>query len=406
MTILGCLDENQPVNWSLSFKILGIIFSVFFLIALIFFLVYIKNLVSQKRIVIVSQILLLLTILIKALSYFLALLLFRKIINGNSVTPSGSFLNSNRPNSIVLNTEKYATQSIGQNGLNQIGQNMIKILKRKSDSINSKMNEVNQITIESGVSQQNQPGNSKKLENKSPRQYIQNIQSVHSNNSEPYSNSNSTHVSFYGLILFETPCYFSTTCYSITLLAWLVSCLSFLPAKMQRFARKASISIYTINAVIYATFLADLILEYFYEYNRASSITSTIIIVLRDFLMGIAFIVFLKCGFGISNYSKASTPEKRLIMVSVVFTVILILRAVVIVIQTIFETDTSDECSTGFHLTFWMNELIFELFPLAILAVMHCSHLLSRSMMQIVQADDALLSSGSVNRPLLRSTEA
>ena len=194
---------------------------------------------------------------------------------------------------------------------------------------------------------------------------------------------------FFGLVLFETPCYIVTTCYSVTLLAWQSVCLIYLPSRYKSFATKASKAVIAVNLVIYFLFVVDLVIE-------ASDIGSlqfqtgfsAAVIVLRDLVMGVAFLVFMRCGFGVSNLSQASSQERWLFRIHILFAVVLILRALVVIGQELVTISNKDECSVGFYSVFMLNELVIDFLPLSVLAFFTYSHLINKSSLQIVQITD------------------
>ena len=195
---------------------------------------------------------------------------------------------------------------------------------------------------------------------------------------------------FFGLVLFETPCYIVTTCYSVTLLAWLSVCLIYLPSRYKTFAAKAHKTVIVVNIAIYLLFIVDLIIEAFHIGSIGFQTGfSAAVIVLRDMTMGIAFFVFLRCGFGVSNLTQASSQERRLFLIHVIFAIVLILRAAVVIGQVLVTLSSRDECSMGFYSVFMVNEIIIDFIPLSVLAFFTYSHLINRSSVQIVQITDS-----------------
>lgn len=297
MTILDCLSENGSPNWHLSIIIIGVIFGLDFLLSAGATIMYFRQVISQRRIAIVSQVFLLLALLTKAIT----------------------FLFSAQIKSVAEGWE-----------------------------------------------------------------------------------------SFYGLILFETPCYIITTCYSLTLISWLSVFMEYLPDRYKKFASRAFRTVVGLNIAIYMLFIVDLFFE---ALNVGSDVFqtwfSTSVIALRDMAMGLAFVVFLKCGFGISDFSSASSQEKYLFRLNGTFAIVLIVRAAVVIAQEMIVVNRANECSSTFYTVFMINEIVLDYLPLSLLAFLTYSHIINKSSLQIVQITDATIidSRESLNVDVLLSTE-
>lgn len=199
-------------------------------------------------------------------------------------------------------------------------------------------------------------------------------------------------LSFFGLIMFETPCYVMVTCYTLTLLSWLSVCLVYLPPQYHRFSKIAVRTFIALNCIIYITFVLGLIIEVCnIGSNSFQSRFSTAIIALRDIIIGIAFMIFIRFGFGITSFFKVSSQEKMIFVVNLSFGILLLLRAIIVIVQEFFKEDKEKECSITFFYIFIFNEIIIDLIPLSVIIFLHTNHIISRSRMQILPATEIFI---------------
>jgi hypothetical protein len=126
-----------------------------------------------------------------------------------------------------------------------------------------------------------------------------------------------------GLILFETPCYFITTCYSLTLLGWLSISMNSMSVEYQHFGAKGRTTVLFENGFV---FVVNLILTgKNFGPSTFQSIFNVSVNVFRDALMAAdTFFVFLRCEFGISQFANESSRGRRLFIVNLELAVVLI----------------------------------------------------------------------------------
>jgi hypothetical protein len=215
----------------------------------------------------------------------------------------------------------------------------------------------------------------------------------------------SQRISMIGLLLFETPCYVITTCYSLTLLSWLAVSLEYLPPRHQAFGAKGPKSVLIVNLCIYARFLVVLVLagRNIGQENARENAT-TAVFVGRDAVMGITFLVFLKCGFGVSDFGKESSRGKRLFFTNIAFCLVLVLRAAVVAVQGWF-LPREEECQVPFFVLFVVGEVVVDFVPMSLLMLLHAQHIrqieVATTMFESIEfrapsRDDPLLTGSSV----------
>jgi hypothetical protein len=125
-----------------------------------------------------------------------------------------------------------------------------------------------------------------------------------------------------GLILFETPCYFITTCYSLTLLGWPSILMSSMSVEYQRFGAKGRTAVLFVNGFV---FVVNLILTgKNCGPSTFQSIFNVSVNVFREALMAGTFLVFLRCEFGISQFANESSRGRRLFIVNLGLAVVLV----------------------------------------------------------------------------------
>ena len=205
------------------------------------------------------------------------------------------------------------------------------------------------------------------------------LNSINSQYLSDSSNSTGTTWSRYQVLPGAIPGYVSALAYTMIFFSWCSVCYDALEKSTIGFYKQIKTVLIVLTAIIIVLFLLALIIIFSVNDNSVPSMVEAIIAAIRDVVISICFIIYLKM---ISSLFSAPcpnccAPENRLFSLLILLIFSLLLRPICalvynfVVIGYPHRRETQIEFSVGYYIVYLIEFLLTEIMPLGMIGLMH-----------------------------------